>query len=99
MFINLLGIFVPNGIESKLMAHRFRKESAASNSSACMRDSWKSNSILWNACYGFSGENNWSFKKTNIHNIYNTKANQNDIIEFHIRPGEWQFPYTLEMLL
>lgn len=30
---------------------------------------------------------------------YNTKANQNDIIEFHIRPGEWQFPYTLEMLL
>lgn len=27
------------------------------------------------------------------------RKSQNDIIEFHIRPDESQFPYTLEMLL
>lgn len=88
MVINLLKLFHSNGIKWKLIARRFTKEITCDLRLVIVILFYEIHVMV------FGG-----WKQLIVQKIDATNTIQNDIIEFHIRSDESQFPYTLEMLL
>lgn len=91
-------IIVPYGTEWKLIAHQLRKTAS---------DGFLYREISGKIAFFYGTLEMALVVKTidrskthamQCTHAYNTNG-KNDIIEFHLRPDECQFPYTLEMLL